>query len=419
MADFTASIAEVEKFHKKSIGNANKNLIKALKEVNDQLPKFSEGIKQLEKIEHEKMAEGIEAAAKKSKMHFKATKALGEFAKYAQKELEEYPTNVDLNEAKFWMFEDFKSWLRGYNKFINNLDDERRKANKIMGLDYMIKRRAAEGPLNKLLGARDTFRDLLSHEFQIIKGIEDLKRIEEEISTSNENLQLLMTKLSDLNSKISTLTVEKDSLESEISVMENQGEVKVYRDLKVNLSSTELDIGHQINPLKKNFRLLSSKGSSLSTVGSFEIGVAKQYEDNTLNTFHTDVDNDFKMLNSLCEVLISNADNLKIKANHVHRLKQLQQSIESGKLKKFHDTTVEIVGKMKELEKNPVLIKDVEIIEKKRAIIESKVSEITKLEEQAESTKISIKEEEDSIKEKENRFHDLKDETLRIDIENV
>ncbi|MHA1983031.1 MAG: hypothetical protein ACW967_01675 [Candidatus Hodarchaeales archaeon] len=417
MADLGTKISEVEIFHKKNLDNANKKLKKTLKEVNENLKKFAEGVKQLEKLEKEKMALGVEATAKKGKMHFKATKALGEMVKGFQKELVDYPTSIELKEAEYWVFEDFKIWLKGYNKFVNNLDDERRRANKIMGLDYMLKRRVAESPLNKLVEARDIFRDMLANEFQIIKIIEDLNRIKDEIEESDNKLVELKQKLSNLNKEQSSLLEKKETLEKEVEVLENQGEVKIYRDFKINFQSTELDIGHQINPLKKDFRVLSSKGSSLTTVGTFEVGVAKQYEDNTLETFHSDAENDFKMLKSLSEALIANADPLKIKANHVHRLKQLQQSIESGKLKQMHETTLDIISKMKELEKDPNLIENANIIENKRKIIDEKSNQLTKLEEDVEKTNSVIVDEEKAEEVKQERFSELRDESLRLELE--
>ena len=419
MSDLDGKIDEVRKFHKKNLDTANKTLKKTIKEINDNIPKLQDGIKQLEKIEKEKMADGIEKAAAQSKMHFKATKALGEFARYVIKEMEEseHANKIDLKVVELWNFEDFKNWLKGYNKFINNLDDNRKRANKIMGLDYMLKRRVAEGPLNKLVDSRNISRDLLSNEFQVVKAIEDLNRIKDEIYQVDTKIAEFSSKLETLTRSVNSLTEEKNSLESEVEIMENQGKVKIYRDFKVQFQSNELDIGHQINPLKKDFRLLSSKGSSLNTIGSFEIGIAKQYEDDTLNTFHSDSENEFQMLNSLCEALVVNADDLKIKANHVHRIKQLQQSIESGKLKKMHDSSIEISGKMKELEKDPNLIENVKIIEGKRTIIENKSNELNKLEEEIETTKLLLEDEEKNSKEKNKRFIELKDETMLMIID--
>jgi chromosome segregation ATPase len=286
-----------------------------------------------------------------------------------------------------------------------------------MGLDYMLKRRVAESPLNKLVSARDIFRDLLSNEFQLIKLIEDLKRIKDEIEQCDSKITDLENKLQSLTDEANNLTSEKENLEKEVEEMENRGEVRVYRDYKINFQSIELEIGHQINPLKKNFRILSSKGGAISSIGSFEIGIAKQYEDNVSGTFHSDAENEFKMLKSLTETLIVNADALKIKANHVHRLKQLQQSIESEKLKKLHEKSGEISQKMKELEKDPKLIENVNIIENKRSIIDRKSEQITKLDEQSEMVKSEINDEKKSEEEKQTRFTELKDESLRLDLE--
>ena len=416
MSDLDGKIVEVKKIHKKNIDTANKILKKTIKDINENIPKLQNGIKQLEKIEKEKMADGIEKAAKQSKMHFKATKALGEFSRYVLKEMEEseHSNKIDMKEVVYWKYEDFKSWLKGFNRFINNLDENRKRANKIMGLDYMLKRRVAEGPLNKLVDARNVSRDLLTNEFQIIKAIEDLNRLKDEIYEVESKIVDYSSKLDSINNSIKSITEKKNSLESEVETIENQGKVKAYRDFKIMFQSNELDIGHQINPLKKDFRLLSSKGSSLSTIGSFEIGIARQYEDATLKTFHSDSENEFQMLKSLCEALIANAEDLKIKANHVHRIKQLQQSINSGILKKMQDSSIEISAKMRLLEKDLNLIENVKIIEEKRIIIENKSKELTKLEDEAESTRLAINDEEKSSNDKNKRFKELNTEVLQM-----
>ena len=120
------------------------------------------------------------------------------------------------------------------------------------------------------------------------------------------------------------------------------------------------------------------------------------------------------MLKSLCEALIANAEDLKIKANHVHRIKQLQQSINSGILKKMQDSSIEISAKMRLLEKDLNLIENVKIIEEKRIIIENKSKELTKLEDEAESTRLAINDEEKSSNDKNKRFKELNTEVLQM-----
>ncbi|MFW9928792.1 MAG: hypothetical protein ACFFD1_05340, partial [Candidatus Thorarchaeota archaeon] len=214
MVDFSDKIKEIEKFHKKSIENSKKTLKKTLKDIVDNIPKLKDGAKQIESIEQEKLSQGIEAAAKKSKMQFKATKALGELARNLQKELAEDPILINFDEVDQWEFEDFKSWVKGYQKVVNNLDDYRHRANKIMGLDFMLKRRVVETPLNKMTEDRDILRDLLGGNFQIIKAIEDLYRLNGEIGENSGNIVSLNDDFSYNSSEIEKLNHEKDELES-------------------------------------------------------------------------------------------------------------------------------------------------------------------------------------------------------------
>ena len=401
MVDLNTKIKQVETFHKKTLDNANKNLFKAIDEINVNLTKLMLGAIQLEEDEHKKLADGIEAAAKKSRMLFRATKALGDYARYVQEQLKEYPKEINKKEVENWKFENFKDWLKVYNKFINNIDTERRKSNEIMGLDYAIRRRVTEGPLNKLLGARDILRDLLGNEWQLVKALEDLYRLEEELNATRTSIESLETQQSELENQIHELTQQKESFENEIHTMEEQGQVKVYRDFKIHFQSKEVEIGHQINPFKKSFRLLGTKGANLKDIGSFEIMAAKNYEDDVIGTFYSDEPNDFRSLSELCQALVNHADDLDLKGTQVHRMKQLQQSIAEGKLKQLYLEVIQTKEKMKELEKDPVLVKDLETIDQKR-------QKLNNTQEQLEKEQISL----DNVKHK--LMEESESETLRL-----
>ena len=125
MADLSIKIKQVENFHKKTLDNAKKNLLKAIDDLNENLPKLMAGAKQLEEVEQNFMAGGIEAAAKKSRMLFRATKTLGDYARYVQAQLNEFPEKIDRKQVENWIFEDFKDWLKTYIKLINNIENDR------------------------------------------------------------------------------------------------------------------------------------------------------------------------------------------------------------------------------------------------------------------------------------------------------
>ena len=413
MADLSIKIKQVENFHKKTLDNAKKNLLKAIDDLNENLPKLMAGAKQLEEVEQNFMAGGIEAAAKKSRMLFRATKTLGDYARYVQAQLNEFPEKIDRKQVENWKFEDFKDWLKTYNKLINNIDIERKKANDIMGLDHAIKRRVTEGPLNKLVYVRNTLSDLLCNEWQIIKALEDLYNLEEEIDTTRNSIENLLAQQSELENQIINFTQKKDSFEKEIHTLEEQGQVKVYREFKIHYQSKELEIGHQINPFKKSFRLLGTKGSNLKDVGSFEIMTAKNYEDDVIGTFYSDVANDFRNLSMLCQALVNHADELDLKGTQVHRMKQLQQSIADGKLKRLYLEVTQTKEKMKELEKDPILVKDLEIIEQKRQELNQTQEYLEKEQFSLDNIKSKLIEENETEKLRLNRFDELVNEAMK------
>jgi len=97
MIDLSSRIREVEKFHDKLLTTADKSFKKALKDINENLPKLAEGAKQLEAEEEKNLSKGIDAAAKASKMHFKATKALGDYARFLKSQLSQYPQEILVN----------------------------------------------------------------------------------------------------------------------------------------------------------------------------------------------------------------------------------------------------------------------------------------------------------------------------------
>ena len=417
MIDLSSRIREVEKFHDKLLTTADKSFKKALKDINENLPKLAEGAKQLEAEEEKNLSKGIDAAAKASKMHFKATKALGDYARFLKSQLSQYPQEISIKEADSWSFERMKSWLKDFNKLINGINDERVKANKIMGIDYVLKRRVTEAPLNKLIETRDVLRQLLGYEFQIKKQLEDLEVINGEVKECSARIESFNNDMTLLEKKDSEMLTKKSHLEAQINSLENEGAVKVFRDLKIDFQTTELDIGHQINPLKKAFRSLSNKGPSLQNVGAFEIGAAKQYEDDAVVTFHSDSANGFQMLHQLCMALISNAEELDVKLTLVHRIKQLQLQIANGKLNEFEAKTKRISEEIARQEKDEGLAKRIETLDKTRNALEGLKNDLQKLRTEMDNVKTRSVEEEGSNKARIKRFDELVDQALTLPVQ--
>lgn len=398
---------EKEKKRQKIVKEAKKKVSKSIKELDKELDKLTEGSGSLKTFEEDVLSDGVEKAAKKGKMWYRSVKALGNFSNFTFNRIDEFnlPENDELS------YEEFKTFVRNLSNTINPIIQERQKADHVMGIDFMIKKRIITNPLNKIISIRDELRDLLTSDFGLIRNIENLKKVKDEIIAVTENKISLNAKIEEINAKIQQLENNKTELDKEKDELENTGIYSQLKAIKTDLFNLETDFGRRINPLKKDMRSLSSKASELGNLPFVVVTAAQNYEEDVIKQAHSDYENNFYKLNELLNALIQYAEPLKIKKNHVHKFDGLLKIIESEKLKKEFLKILEKESEIREIETSDKRIAEtvakINQLNEKIVNIESIIDDNNK---EIEKTTGELEEVIQSLDERERRFNSLIEE---------
>ncbi len=409
---FEKNIKNLSSTQKKGLDNCNKTLQGSIKELNKEMAKYRTGLKTVRSSVDEKLSVGIEGVAKQRKSLLKSTKALESYVDAAEKELEErFPyEETNLDEVKLWNYEDFKEWLRNFSKLVNNIDKQRVATDRVMGLDFALKKRPAYSPFDKIKGLRDTLRDLFQTDYSLIKILEDLNNITNETQGLEGKIANNEAVVSSLQEKIATNDSQINSLKEKISGLENEPELKKLRDAKIKFQEHELEIGHLINPYKKAFRLYYR----LPGASGFIVNSARSYEDSTIETFLNDSDNNYQQLKDIITEMIDKAELIDLKANLVNRCKQLLERIEKGKIGSLKEDYLSFRDNLNKLSENKTVVAKLEELEKYKSEIDVLSQENEKLSEKLENEELNLKELKDTLADREKRFNDLYDEGINF-----
>jgi hypothetical protein len=404
--EFEKNIKNLISTQKKGVDSCNKTLQHSIKELNKEMPKFKSGLETLQNLEDEKMSVGVDGVAKQRKSLLKSLRALGDYVRVAQQELtERFPDKevVSLDEVKLWKYEDFKEWLRNFSKFVNNIDKQRQTTDSIMGLDFMLKKRPAYSPFEKIKSIRDTLRDLFQTDYSLIKIIEDLVIIINETKDLELKIDNKNNLITSLKEKIINNNVIAQKLREKIVILENEGELKKLRETKIKFQEFELEIGHLINPYKKAFRLYTRVPNSKQYI----ITTARSYEDNTIETFLLDSEEGFPQLKDLINEMILRADEIELKANLVNRCKQLLERIDGGKIKDLKDEYLSFKANLSKLSENQKVVAKLEELEGYKTEIDASNKENEKLTADLENEELNLKDLKNLVAERDKKFNEL------------
>lgn len=399
---FADDIKSLEDQQQKLLDEVNKTLTNNLKDINKELPKFKRGLTELTELEEEKMALGVDGVAKQRRSLLKAVRALGDWVRYSEAELEEKmpESEVDLKQAKEWTYEEFKEWMRTFSKLVTNIDKERQKMDRTLGLDFFNKKRRAVGPFKKIRDCRNQLKELLQTDYQLVKILEDLHRLQAEVATLEDQLAAEEGKLREMEERKAGWEEQARQIGEDISKRENEGKLREYRKLKTSFQEADLEIGHAVNPFRKVFRQYTRS----QVAGTYLIGVARQYEDETITTFLQDAEGGFQQIQDLLNDIIKNADQLKLKANLVHRCKQLLDRIEKGKLAELQKTYLDLGRQVEAFSEDSKILAAVEELDGKKEQIDKLNHDATHLGGEIENQKATIEELQKTIEERKERF---------------
>jgi hypothetical protein len=235
-------------------------------------------------------------------------------------------TKLDLTHA------DLAQFIRTLSRLLNNANEEQVKADQIMGLDFMLKKRSFYVPLGKLGDDLTKFRTLQKEEYQVIKALEDLRSMRIDVEDILQKIEERKSEISQLEAEVEMLLKEKSQADQERSTLIENSIIQTSRQRSVRMTELEILMGRRLNSFKKIFKKFareSQRGSISSDFGIVSSALA--YEENPVHRFLQEDEGNPEIL-VLFEELINVGPALRLKQKEINNLRQVLKAIETGKL---------------------------------------------------------------------------------------
>ena len=325
--DIQPVIRDLRKAQSKKITKAYKSLSKIFADLERNVEKVKSGAKDIEKYENDNLGEGLEEVARrKPRSWLRGIRALGDFARKTSNTYQEL--EVPSPKAKL-KYEEVKAITKRIGRISSDLDKERHKTDQIMGLDFVIKKRSLWSPLGHVQHNIRNLNELLAREYLIIRALEELEELDDELEELFAALETAEERLSELQDIYSVLEGDLGQTEAKLEKLDSGPVVKEFRGLKRQTVSLELEIGRKLNYFKKPFRKLAKESERSSLEIDFHhISMARKYEEDPLSAFLSEKEG-YPILVKLVETLIG-AD-LKLRKS-VGRLEHDLNWLKQGKL---------------------------------------------------------------------------------------
>ncbi|MFX0117035.1 MAG: hypothetical protein ACFFB3_20985, partial [Candidatus Hodarchaeota archaeon] len=357
----------------KKISKAHKTLQKILTDLENNIGKVKSGAKDLEKYENDNLGEGLEEVArKKPRSWLRGIRALGDFARTTANAFEEFETPPPKEEMTY---NEIKTLAKRLGRMLSDLEKEKLKADRIMGLDFMIKKRSVWGPLGHLQNDTRQLNELQAKDYLIIRALEELETLRDDLEVLYADLEGAEEQLNAFQETRANLEADLQQTESSLEELDRGPIVKEFRKLKRQTVSLELKIGRKLNPFKKPFRKLVKEAERSSfDIDFHHLSMARKYEEEPLAAFLSEEEG-YPILIKLLETLID-AD-LKLKKS-TGRLEQDLNWLKQGKLDKWKADYLELHQQLEKEAKAPELknvIQEIESMEEKRDKLLEKLKE--------------------------------------------
>ncbi|MFX1535583.1 MAG: hypothetical protein ACFFDI_15270 [Promethearchaeota archaeon] len=335
----------------KELATGQKYLRSYLNELRNSAKLLEEGAKALKDTEQDFINQGVEKIAKKGKLFMRSLRALGDLADKTLVAADE----LEIPESNDLVYDELKSLNRNLGKIVGKIGRNLATADHIMGLDFAMLRRKVSSPYKRLRVFNDKIRDLLSQEYDAVRIIENLERLEKEIADDEEQIAEFETQIQELEKKQEELErkqMEADELHAQL---EQNEAMQKMRNLIVRAKSFDLRISKKINPLRKVFR----KYVQLADQGDIDVPfdlvtIAREYEKDVLDEI-LEEDNGQPALLRLLESMqrLVNQGAFKGKGKEAERIKNAINSIKSGKIDEWKQRYLELNQKLEEEKKLP------------------------------------------------------------------
>ncbi|MFX0064617.1 MAG: hypothetical protein ACFFC7_20785 [Candidatus Hermodarchaeota archaeon] len=382
----------------KELATGQKYLRSYLNELRNSAKLLEEGAKALKDTEQDYINQGVEKIAKKGKLFMRSLRALGDLADKTIVAAEE----IEIPESDELVYDELKSLNRNLGKVVGKVGRDLATADHIMGLDFAMLRRKVSSPYKRLRTFNDKIRDLLSQEYDAVRIIENLERLEKGIADDEEQIADFEAQIQELEKKQEELEgkqIEADELRAQLD--QNEA-MQNMRNLIVKAKSFDLRISKKINPLRKVFR----KYVQLADHGDIDVPfdlvtIAREYEKDVLDEILEEDDGQpalLRLLESMQSLVNQGA--LKGKGKEAERIKNAINSIKSGKIDEWKHQYLKLnqnLEEQKKLPENQAIVEDLDRIETLQKDLQENLE---KTQETLKLTKRRKQKQEDSLEDK-------------------
>ncbi|MFX1504928.1 MAG: hypothetical protein ACFFDC_02330 [Promethearchaeota archaeon] len=304
----------------------NTNILQSMKKQSD---KVKEGC---EKLIGETEPKLTEEGMKKIKFRsqFESLKAINALSHFIKEQFSDFEVLEPSNKLTS---NELNQFIRVVSRLLNDVNKERSTTDRIMGIDYMIKKRTIYSPLGKLSAELTNLRDLQKEEFRIIKALEDLKELRTDIKELSEKIAKTETDIQNFQKEYQDLEKKLGETERERDILSENSLVKNSRNLGVRMTELEIEIGRHLNSFKKIFKKYAREIQRGSISGDFGlVNTALAYEKNPVQSFLKEEEGNPEIIALLEELLKVGLSDLHLKQKDINNLNQELKAIRQEKM---------------------------------------------------------------------------------------
>ncbi|MFW9903087.1 MAG: hypothetical protein ACFFFH_02030 [Candidatus Thorarchaeota archaeon] len=304
----------------------NKSILQSMKKQSE---KVKEGCEKLiGETEPKLTEEGMKKIKFRSQFEsLKAINALSHFIKGQFSDFEVLEPSNKLTSNELTQF------IRVVSRLLNDVNKERSTTDRIMGIDYMIKKRTIYSPLGKLSAELANLRDLQKEEFQIIKALEDLKELRIDLKELSEKITKTETDIQNFQKEYQDFEKRLGETEREINNLLENPLIKDSRSRGIRMTELEIKIGRHLNSFKKIFKKYAREIQRGSISGDFGlVNAALAYEKNPVQRFLKEEEDNLEIIALLEELIKVGPTDLHLKQKDINNLNQELNAIRQEKM---------------------------------------------------------------------------------------
>ncbi len=338
LSEISDHIDSIRKNKAKIIKQAHEKSSKLRQSVSKSSEKVKENVKKLiEETDPQLTEEGIKKI--KFKSQFRSLRAMNTLIHFIDAQIQDYNVN---NDSKQLTSNDLNQFIRVLSKLLNDIHNEQTTADSIMGLDYMLKKRSIYGPISKLGSDLGKLRTLQKEEYIIIKALEDLEGLKNDVEDISQKIVSSESELKQLEKDKKTQIKLENEIEAENAQLLANPLIKNFRQSGIRMTELEIKIGRHLNSFKKIFKKYFREVQRGTISGDFGVvNAAIAYEKEPVQEFLKEDDGNPEITTLLTELIKLGRSNLRLKQKEINNLKQELNLIERGNLdsmkKEWHD----------------------------------------------------------------------------------